>query len=177
MTTQLRDNAPVWYACYGSNLSAERFACYIRGGVCRQNGRHYDGCRDKTMWTDSASACFSGEMYFGNHSRSWYGGGVAFFDPQGEGTSFMRLYRITFGQLRDVQQQEGMSDNWYGNLVYLGQRDGCPVYTFTSYRRRSANPPHASYLSLIRQALIEENGMDARQADTYLQPRLEKAEK
>ena len=28
----MRENDKVWYACYGSNLSAERFSYYIEGG-------------------------------------------------------------------------------------------------------------------------------------------------
>ena len=37
------DKEYVWYACYGSNLSADRFRCYIEGGVCAENGRSYEG--------------------------------------------------------------------------------------------------------------------------------------
>ncbi|CCH80358.1 hypothetical protein BN12_90013 [Nostocoides japonicum T1-X7] len=36
----------VWYAAYGSNLSLERFHCYVAGGR-PPGGRHtYPGCRD-----------------------------------------------------------------------------------------------------------------------------------
>ena len=49
----MKENDKVWYACYGSNLCAERFMYYIVGGHCPFNDKDYDGCRDKTMWTES----------------------------------------------------------------------------------------------------------------------------
>ena len=58
---------------FGSNdayLNAERFACYIRGGTCRENGRTYPGCSDTTMWKGSMIKEYPGRMYFANHSGS-----------------------------------------------------------------------------------------------------------
>ena len=61
----------VWYACYGSNLKAKRFKCYIVGGYCPCNDKHYRGCTDKTLWADSKVGRFNGELYFGNESESF----------------------------------------------------------------------------------------------------------
>ena len=159
----------VWYAAYGSNLSAERFACYLQGGVCRENGKSYAGCSDKTLWSESCLRDYPGRMYFGQKSGSWEGKGVAFFDPAQPGKTHMRLYQISRAQLHEVQAQEGLSPRWYGRLVTLGvHEDGCPIYTFTSEARHGHNAPSAAYLDLIRAALIGECGLPAAEADAYL---------
>ncbi len=146
----------VWYACYGSNLSKERFRCYIKGGKCKQNGVTYKGCSDKSKWTDEAVMTFGGELYFGNESSSWGGKGVAFYDPDAEGETHMKLYRIKYSQFLDIRQQEGQSPNWYGRIVCLGIRNDIPVYTLTSEKRRPANAPCRGYISLIANAMKKE---------------------
>lgn len=127
----LDENDYVWYACYGSNLDQERFLRYIEGGTA-VNGRTYQGCRDKSLWTDRKAAVYDGTIYFGNRSGSWDGSGVAFYDPDGTGQTHMCLYKITLGQLQDVHIQEGKVPNWYNQLLWLDEVDGCPVYTITA---------------------------------------------
>ena len=163
----LRDDEPVWYACYGSNISAERFSYYILGGTCPHNGKFYEGCDDKRLWRSSTVAEIDGRMYFGNHSRSWQGG-VSFFLPDRAGKTVMRLYLITFGQLRQIQLQEGPSEKWYGRLLYLFGINGIPVYTLTSEQRREQTEPGEKYLSFLREALINEAGMSPDKAEKYL---------
>lgn len=163
----------VWYACYGSNLSSERFSYYIKGGQLPNNGKEYEGCRDQSDWIESSMKFFDGEIYFGNKSKTWFGGGVMFYDPSAEGQVFMRLYKITREQMEDVQKQEGLSPNWYGNLVDLGKADdGYQIYTITSENRRPVNPPHDAYYDLIRKALAEENGMGYEWTDEYMKKAL-----
>ena len=159
----------VWYACYGSNLSSDRFKCYIEGGVC-ENGSRYDGCRgDKSLWIDSKIKRFPGTMHFAQMSRSWGNSGVAFYDPKGAGETIMRLYKITLDQLREVQDQEGPSDRWYGNLVDLGiDDDGCEIYTITNKVDIPMNQPSEDYLNLIQRALVQECGLSELEADKYL---------
>lgn len=159
----------VWYACYGSNLSSDRFKCYIEGGVC-ENGSRYEGCsRDKSLWIDSKIRRFPGAMHFAQTSRSWGHTGVAFYDPDGEGETIMRLYKITRDQLTEVQDQEGPSDRWYGNMVDLGvDDDGCRIYTITNKVEIPKNHPSDKYLKLIRRALVQECGLTEKEADEYL---------
>jgi hypothetical protein len=164
----MKTNDKVWYACYGSNLKAKRFECYIIGGYCPCNGKYYRGCTDKTMWAESKTRNFNGELYFGNESRTWGGNGVAYYDPEKTGTVIMRLYLITWGQLLDVQKQEGKSSSWYGRLVSLGNEDGIPVYTFTSEFRHEFNPPSDKYLAVIRDGLVNECGVSENEAGAYL---------
>ncbi len=164
----MRDDEPVWYACYGSNISSERFACYIRGGVCRRNGRNYKGCGDKTMWKDSMILEMPGRMYFANHSSSWQQGGVSFFMPDRGGKTVMRLYLITYGQLKEIQGQEGKSSKWYGRILFLDSINGIPVFTLTSEESAEQTEPSEEYLSLLREALMAEAGMTERETEKYL---------
>ena len=164
------DEDAVWYAGYGSNLSKERFLCYIKGGVCQENGREYPGCANNQLVSDADDhAWFPGQMYFGNESGTWNHKGVAFYDPNVSGRTFMRMFKVTRQQLRDIQEQEGSSPKWYGRIQALGiHSDGSPIYTLTSETRRLANAPDETYISLIIRALIKENGFSENEANLYL---------
>ena len=167
METINRDLEPVWYACYGSNLSSERFSYYILGGDYK--GTLYEGCADRTLWSDSAITSFPGNIYFGNSSHKWHDGGVAFYDPYAEGKVLMRLYKITWGQLKDVQKQEGMGGGWYDDCHYLDEYDYLPVYTLTAKHLPPGNPPHDEYRDLIIRALYEECEMTLDEARRYVE--------
>ncbi len=163
----------VWYAAYGSNLSEERFDCYITGGLCKENGREYSGCKDKTPPREIRTASYPGKLSFGNSSGSWGGRGVAFFYPtensEESGVVYMKLYKISLGQLLDIQKQEGMSANWYGRLLCLGNDGaGVPVYTFTSETPRLYNAPSEVYKKLISGVLEKDFRLSKRQIEGYL---------
>ncbi len=139
----------VWYATYGSNLSQERFSKYIFGGMYERNGRTYPGCTDKSPWIDAKIRTYKGLMYYGNSSSTWDGKGVAFFDSTGNDDVYMRLYKITWEQFLDVQQQECNSPNWYGRVVALDVIENCPVYTITSEYKHDYNEPSNVYRDLV----------------------------
>ncbi len=163
----------VWYAVYGSNLQKDRFLCYVQGGTCKENHKPYPGCTDKTLPSAEDSMWVKGRLYFGRHSKSWDDMGVAFYDPDAEGKTYMRLYQSTYGQLRDIQKQEGCGPRWYGRSVILGiQKDGIPVFTITSEIANKQNPPSDNYLNLICDALTDENGFTKKQAEEYLEDAL-----
>ena len=170
------DEDVIWYAVYGSNLCKKRFMYYVEGGYCEANGRHYDGCRMKHLVSDEEfRVWFPGQMYFGNNSGTWNHKGVAFYDPNASGRTFMRMYKVTREQLWDIQGQECRKPEWYGRILALGiHADGCPIYTLTSEYRHSFNAPDNSYLSLISQALVEENGFTEAEAKAYLDECLDK---
>lgn len=161
----IKDDDEVWYAAYGSNLSEDRFRYYLEGGVCPQNGKDYPGCRNKRLWTDSAMDAVVGRMYFARHSPSWNSGGVAFFDRRGGGRTIIRRYRITWGQLLDIQAQEGQ--RWYSRRELLGFCDGVAIYTLTSEEVQKQTKPDAAYVSLIRNALLA-SGKTEKETDRYL---------
>ena len=164
----VKDNDTIWYACYGSNLSEERFDCYIKGGTCSLNSKTYPGCDDKTHWGRPEYAVVQGEMYFGNSSPSWNQKGVAFFDPDAEGRTYMKLYPIKRSQLMDIQKQEGSSANWYGRILCLGIRNDRPVYTLTSKTRRFLNLPDKKYLTLIATQLRRCFALDDDETISYV---------
>ncbi|MBQ7882831.1 MAG: gamma-glutamylcyclotransferase [Phascolarctobacterium sp.] len=145
----------IWYACYGSNLSAERFSYYIKGG--HYKGKDYTGCKDKALWQDSYWQNISGTMYFAQHSTRWDNSGVAFYTPNIKGKTIMRLYKISREQLAEIQCQEGKGSSWYNKIHFLGfAYDGYPIYTLTNSETLFENAPCQSYLSLIETALTEE---------------------
>lgn len=162
----------VWYAGYGSNLSSQRFACYISGGTCAENGRTYNGSSDPTPARAMQYRSYPGALYFGNSSPSWNGCGVAFFDPEAKGEGeyvYMKLYLITRRQLHDVMAQEGKSPNWYGRLVCLEvDAWGIPVYTLTSESHRPENAPAPAYTELISSVLEKEFKLRKKQVSSYL---------
>lgn len=162
----------VWYAGYGSNLSRQRFSCYISGGTCKENGRTYPGCSDPTPARAEQNRNYPGTLYFGNSSSSWGGCGVAFYDPAQRNEDdfvYMKLYLITRSQLHDVMKQEGASPNWYGRLFCLEVDDqGIPVYTLTSEAPRPKNTPAEEYTNLIADALTNEFKLGKKQASGYI---------
>ena len=166
------DNKRVWYAAYGSNLDSCRFACYINGGHCNENGITYTGCKDKNTWHDDYFDIFPGDLYFGNQSKNWNYRGVAFLDVNAKHKVpvAMHLYNISYGQLLDIQKQEGKSPNWYGKMVVLGisKIDGAPIITLTSDNRQAENSPSPRYMQLMRRALFEAGCFPNKEIEAYL---------
>ncbi len=80
----------------------------------------------------------------------------------------MRLYLITYGQLKEIQGQEGKSSKWYGRILFLDSINGIPVFTLTSEESAEQTEPSEEYLSLLREALMAEAGMTERETEKYL---------
>ncbi|MFE3886122.1 histone deacetylase [Streptomyces lydicus] len=70
----------LWYAAYGSNMHAERLACYLAGGRPPGGLRTYPGCRDPRPPAHTAPVMLPGLLYFATESQVWTGG-RAFYDP------------------------------------------------------------------------------------------------
>jgi len=132
----------VWYACYGSNLSMDRFMRYI------------NRCFDKTKPKESRSMMLPHQLYFAQECGSWEGKGTAFLNPMVEtgAVTYGRLYRITRKQFDQVKRFEGAM---YTREMKLGNLDGMPICTFTSPELLSLNPPCDAYLDVIRTGLDE----------------------
>lgn len=165
-------NDKVWYAVYGSNLDPFRFVYYILGGECDVNGKVYEGCRNRTLWSDTETTSFPGQLYFAKSSRSWNNKGVAFFDERiKHQRTYMRLYKITLEQLEDVHRQEGW--NWYKKMVCLGiHKDGSPIYTLTNEERLPSNQPDDRYLELLKKALKKDHIQSKRELENYIKQSL-----
>lgn len=174
-------DAAVWYAAYGSNLAADRFALYVQGGTHPTTGRVTPGCRDPRPPAASVAATLEHRVVFARHSTGW-DGAVAFLDADGSGMALVRLWRITLGQLVDVVAQENVArpgtvdgtavvglgrrrptcsviaGGWYGRVLWCGERDGAPVLTCTADWDLAAEvpaPPAPAYVATMGQGLRE----------------------
>ncbi len=166
----------VWYAAYGSNLLAERFEVYLRGGSYGERGTIHQGARDATPARGWRLLEVDHQLRFARESRRW-GGGVAFLDPDpGSGRAALRCWDLTVEQFADVAAQENglspgdidvdldavvargavdLTDRWYGRALLLGALDDRPVVTFTCRQNASSNPPGRPYLSVVAGGLGE----------------------
>lgn len=126
-------NVFVWYACYGSNLSEERFNCYLRGGRVEGMSRPCVGARDATPARASVVKWMLNRVFFAYAGESAWGyGGGAMLDIRQSQTykSCLRLYKVTLQQFNDVIAQENNlapplpAANWLtcGELVQLRQQ-------------------------------------------------------
>ena len=190
MSPRLVTDDPVWYVAYGSNLSAQRFACYVRGGRPRGGSRTYLGCRDQTPPRRDVAIRLTGGVTFAGSSTVW-GGGMAFYDPCTDGEMAARAYLLTSGQLSDVVAQEvrrpigsyvalggerptACERRWpvpshvYDTLLHVDDRDGMPMFTITSSRKLKPAPPSASYLRTMLEGLAEAFGGTAEERANYL---------
>ncbi|KGX84127.1 hypothetical protein [Pontibacillus marinus] len=168
----------VWYASFGSNLFRERFLCYIEGGQPEGSNRREVGSRDATLPVKDAPVSLPFSLYFAGYSDRW-DGGAAFIDTHynENADTWGRMYLITEEQFEDVIRQEnGISDlslDWsalrangntlveksdYGNLLYAGEREGHPIFTFTHYlpmEEREITVPSKRYLAMLIRGFLE----------------------
>ena len=170
----------VWYAAYGSNMSAARLHYYIQGGRPPGTTRDYPGCRDKTPPARDEPVMLPGGVYFALQSRVW-GGGLALYDPALTGPVPARAYLLTTGQFSDLAAQEmhrppgtdlDLTDvittgrhqfgpGRYETLLAAGTRDGYPILTLTAPWASSDvewTAPTAGYLQQIGTGLRETHG-------------------
>lgn len=174
----------IWYASYGSNLLADRFYYYIRGGAPLGAKTEYAGCRNKKLPSKIEELSINGEIYFAKKSRTWNDGGVAFLDTSSNHIKTLsRIYLITEQQFIDVVKQENGGKEielnfdearqngrsqiknvlWYNNLIYLGDKDGFPIFTFTHNDLsciNEINKPDKSYLKIIIEGLKENSNFN-----------------
>ncbi|ATL68238.1 histone deacetylase [Nocardia terpenica] len=186
----------VWYAAYGSNLHADRFAYYLRGGPLPGTPRTYPGCRDSAPPQDIRPLTLPGCVYFAWESPVWTGG-IAFYadrPPTGwpRGTA-ARGYLLTAQQFSDLRTQEMyrvpgeapdldlrdtlrhgrsvLGPGRYDTLIHVGDIDGAPVLTFTSSWDPATvdlRAPSARYLTVLATGLAESHHWTPEQIVDYL---------
>jgi hypothetical protein len=186
----------VFYAAYGSNLSAERFACYIGGGTAPGSSRAHPGARDRRQPETWRALRLPGRLSFRGQSLTW-GGAVAIFEPSTPtshaGTEvFARAWRLGWDQLEDVMAQENgrptcrlvvepaalvdgssllVGPGRYDRLVCVGTLEGLPVLTFTAPASLESIIPEApslAYLAHIITGLRETFGLVDAEVVDYL---------
>ncbi|QOY38703.2 hypothetical protein AWH56_020650 [Anaerobacillus isosaccharinicus] len=181
----------VWYASYGSNLSMERFLCYIRGGKPDGAEKVEVGCRDKSLPLEEATFIMNYPLYFAKNSVRWQNQGVGFIglmkDKRYE--TYSRKYLITAEQFVDVVKQENngveleidfnevkaagsmtLRDSWYGTILYLGEKNGYPIFTFTGDFDLDVpfSKPSKEYLRMIIKGLKNTIKLDNLEIINYL---------
>lgn len=186
----------VWYASYGSNLSATRFATYIQGGRAHGAARAHAGARDATPPRDDVAISIDHRLYFSGHSTLW-GGAAAFIDTvsitdEDAQRSLGRAYLISWAQFEDVVAEENgrptapiaiadaelvggfsrvIGPGRYENLLCLGRRGDVPVVTFTAPWTMDAlhsAAPSRAYLAMLAEGLREAHGLADFEILTYL---------
>lgn len=186
----------VWYAAYGSNVSADRFRVYITGGQPDGANRAYPGCRDHEPPTGDHPIVLPHMLYFAGESTTW-GGGVAFIDPErdAEERTLGRIYRVSWQQLEDIVAQENgkprgsvqlddtvlregaveLDDGWYSCVLRVAYEWGEPyleddeyVLTITGPKRSDYAPPPADYLRHIVSGLASSHGFPLEHILEYL---------
>ena len=171
----------VWYASYGSNLSSERFLCYILGGTPPGARRRNPGSRDRTPPLESRPVTLNCELYFAGSIASWGGGGVAFIRQRDQGSGTLgRMYLITEEQFNDVVLQENgkpvdgrrilppfsqlvssrhtllAEAGLYARLVCIDNGPAGAIFTFTTSREDlPLNAPSQAYVRVIAAGLRE----------------------
>lgn len=185
---------PVWYVSYGSNMSADRLACYLEGGRPPGGTRTNPGARDRRLPERSVPVDLPGTVYFAGQSPQW-GGGVAFYDHDEPGFTAARGYLVTAGQLADIAAQEmyrvprhddplekvvqepldngrhQVGPGRYETLVEVGRHEDVPLLTFTSPHGMDHvehTLPSEAYLDTVRVGLRESRGWDDERLATYL---------
>ncbi|WP_209124547.1 hypothetical protein [Alkalihalobacillus sp. BA299] len=166
----------VWYASYGSNLSKDRFLCYIKGGKPEGSEKVEVGCRDQSLPIKEKSHRMQYPLYFAKESRRWQKQGVAFIGltKNEKYCTYSRKYLITEEQFFDVVKQENngvelnfdfdevkqnryqtLRKTWYGTILYVGEEEGYPIFTFTADWDLNVpfNKPSQEYLSMIIEGL------------------------
>lgn len=181
----------VWYASYGSNVNKERFLCYIRGGKPLGSRDVEIGCRDQSLPKGDQPILLPFPLYFAEDSKRW-GGAPAFIGHQRveENLTLGRMYRITKEQFLDVVNQENggaecqldletvkrngaqtFLPSWYGHIVYVGDQDGLPIYTFTapwSWEEARFSRPSKEYLCTIIEGITQCYDLEDDQLVDYL---------
>lgn len=185
----------VWYAAFGSNLWAERFAVYLTGGVIplSTTGRVQRGARNPAIHSGDQPFTLERSLVFSGSSRQWGGGGTAAIDGDHNPITptLARAYRITLEQFEDVFAQENgldqpvsvdlpallagpsdLTDRKYGRVELVGEIGREPVVTLGAPQRPTdLAPADTSYLSVMGRGLMESWGLSARAAADYLASR------
>ncbi|KHF38159.1 hypothetical protein [Halalkalibacter okhensis] len=184
-------NKYVWYASYGSNLSKERFLCYILGGKPKGSEKIEVGCRDKSLPKDEATFVMNYPLYFAKNSRRWQNQGVGFIGLTNDSQyqTYSRMYLITEDQFKDVVKQENngielnidfnqvelntyktLRDSWYGTILFIGKKESIPIFTFTADWDLDVpfSKPSDEYLSMIIEGLKQDVGISKKEIINYL---------
>ena len=174
---ELNAESYIWYAGYGSNLSKQRFECYIIDNEERPKYglKECNGCTNKTLPSENYEYLIPYRLYFalpsGEKTSNWGPGGVAFINPDEEKDKSHwtkgRIWKITREQFEEIKEQEGPT--WYSKEITLDEKDGIPIITITNPKKIARiKPPSDRYLKTIIEGLKETYNMESDDIVSYL---------
>lgn len=153
--------------------------CYILGTKAPGSAIAEKGCSDPTPPLANKKLELPYPLYFAKERSKWGKGGVAFIDPNRteQEMTIGKMYLITEQQFKEVVSQENnvsyipmdlkkviqegsgnIGNGWYRQILYVGEEDGYPIFTFTNpdpMDKVPCNPPNTAYLSTIAAGLLE----------------------
>jgi len=177
----------IWYASYGSNLLRERFMRYILGGTAPGATFSQIGCSDHSPPQCDCKLSIPHRLYFALNFEGWENLGVAFVSKRRDPNvrTLGRMYLISSRQFKEIVVQENARSTFelldtidlqttvtegfstipgshYDRLIYLGQRDGSPIFTFTANWDEGSvklTRPGPKYLAVLSEGLREAYAM------------------
>lgn len=152
----------VWYACYGSNLSEDRFNIYIN--------KIEKDLNCKISIHDSKPYSFSHPIYFALRSRQWENKGFAFLDHNTEGFAYGWAYLIDREVLKYllIHENGGSLDGEYEICDLKDQIDSYPVYTISSIDKKPINEVGDDYCSIIAYGINNRYSLSLNDIHKYL---------
>jgi len=165
----------IWYVGYGSNLSKQRFLCYILSGTPKYGCKSNQACTNKAKPLENKLIKIPYVLYFalpeGKKTFNWGEGGIAFIAPEKVEDKNLwtlgRMWKITKDQHEEVKKQEGQS--WYDHEICIGEDNGILIYAITNKRRLNNNIlPSRRYLKTVALGLKETYNMDNEEISEYL---------
>ena len=182
----------VWYASYGSNLDADRFATALAARHRIQDPAPSTGGQNPSPLS-SVPLALPFRLYFTKVPEFW-GEAPAFLDTERSAAhrTLARAYLIPWRQFEDVVAEENgrasapldvaddeLTDGSatllglgrYENLLCLGRRDGVPVVAFTApWALADVIPrtPSPAYLAVLAGGLREAHGLSDAAVVDYL---------
>lgn len=179
----------IWYASYGSNLDLNRFMCYILGGKPQNSSKYEEGCKDKTPPLKIEPLKIHHALYFARHSKKWNNGGSCILSIKFDETktTLGRKFLITEQQFLDIVSQnngvenieinfaevikngsKSINNSLSGNILYLGNQDNYPIFTFTShFDETEFVKPDILYLQTIGSGIKETFNLSNQQVVDY----------
>lgn len=168
----------VWYVGYGSNLSEQRFLCYIVGGRPTYGQKCHKGCTDRSLPRDQKPYKIPHVLYFAlppgyRETENWGCGGVAFIDPRQmeekneKNYTLGRAWLITREQYGEVRRQEG--PRWYGKEIILDDTGSILFYTITNENYlNNILLPSEGYIKTVMLGLKETFSLSDQKVVDYL---------
>ena len=186
----------VWYVCYGSNLLEKRFLCYIKGGIMPGSLYGERGAKNQRLPERIEPCIIHHELFFAYNIPKWNGSGVAFIDSNfsDQACTYAKKYLIEEEQFWDVVRQENgieenvpieidynelkkngsmviFKDKLYGKIVYFGDADEIPMYSFTCFpasEEINKMPLYGPYYEVISDGLKETYNFSDQEIEEYL---------